>query len=295
MITREYQFVKFLNEGAPNTEVKDVAPMIDELRKVKSDGETTLVQKAIDITGMAEIEVSKMIHPGLYEYQLEGKILDTFVSNGAERVGFPSIVGSGIYSTILHYSENQNQIDDGALVVVDIGAEYKYYTADITRTFPANGKYTARQREIYQLVLDTQKYAQSQMKPGVTKLREMTQIARDYMKRSPLRAKDLDGNEHTMDFFFIHGLSHYLGMDVHDVGDTSKPIQNGEIFTIEPGIYIQSEALGVRIEDDYIMTEHGAEKLSKHIPSEPDEIERLIAQGKASQSSPSTKATPKKQ
>ncbi|HZS43839.1 MAG TPA: aminopeptidase P N-terminal domain-containing protein [Blastocatellia bacterium] len=280
-ITREYQFANFLHQGAPNTEVKDVTPLINELRKVKSDGETTLLQRAIDITGMAEIEVSRTVRPGIYEYQLEGKILDTFVSNGAERVGFPSIVGSGINSTILHYSENQNKIEDGALVVVDIGAEYKYYTADITRTFPANGKFTPRQREIYQLVLDTQKFAQSQIKPGVTKLRDMTQIARDYMKQSPLRAKDMNGVEHTMDYFFIHGLSHYLGMDVHDVGDTSKVLQSGEVFTIEPGIYIQSEALGVRIEDDYIMTERGADKLSKNIPSEPNEIERLIAQGKA--------------
>jgi len=279
-ITREYQFVRLLHDGAPDTEVKDVTPIVDELRKAKSDGETTLVQRAIDITGMAEGEVSKMIRPGLYEYQLEGKILETFVSNGAERLGFPSIVGSGINSTILHYSENQNKIEDGALVVVDIGAEYKYYTADITRTWPANGKFTPRQREIYQLVLDAQKYAQSQMKPGVTKLSEMTALTREFLKKSPLRAKDMEGNEHTMDYFFIHGLGHYLGMDVHDVGDTRKPIQPGEIFTIEPGIYIQSEAMGVRIEDDYIMTDHGAEKMSKNIPSDPDEIERMIARGR---------------
>jgi len=202
--------------------------------------------------------------------------------------------GSGINSTILHYSENQDKIDEGALVVVDIGAEYKYYAADITRTWPASGKFSPRQREVYQPVLDAQKYAQSQMKPGVTKLREMTALTREYLKKSPLRAKDMDGNEHTMDYFFIQGLGHYLGMDVHDVGDTSKPIQPGEIFTIEPGIYIQSEALGLRIEDDYIMTDHGADKLSKNIPSEPDEIERMIAQGKAEPTPPRTAEPSKK-
>ena len=283
-ITREYQFVRMLRDAAPDTEVKDVSPIVDELRKAKSDGETTLVQKAIDITGLAQSEVAKMVRPGIFEYQVEGKILETFVSNGAERLGFPSIVGSGINSTILHYSENQNKIDDGSLIVVDIGAEYKYYTADITRTWPANGKFSPRQREVYQLVLDAQKYAQSQMKPGVTKLREMTAVTREFLKKSPLRAKDMNGNEHTMDYFFIHGLGHYLGMEVHDVGDYQKPLQPGEIFTIEPGIYIQSEALGVRIEDDYIMTDHGAEKMSKNIPSEPDDIERMIAQSRAAQS-----------
>jgi Xaa-Pro aminopeptidase len=166
-------------------------------------------------------------------------------------------------------------------VVVDIGAEFNYYTADITRTYPASGKFTPRQREIYQLVLDAQKNAEGRVNPGETKLRELTRWTREFLKESPLRAKDKDGNEHSMDHFFIHGLSHYLGMDVHDVGNINKPFQPGEVFTIEPGIYIPSENLGVRIEDDYLVTEKGLTKLSKDIPSEPDRVEELIARARA--------------
>jgi Xaa-Pro aminopeptidase len=276
------RFTRFLREGAPNTEYKDLAPLLAELRKAKSAGEIALLRKAIAITGDAQAEVVKSIRPGLYEFQLEGKILAAFLQGGAMRPGFASIVGSGPNSTIPHYFLSARRLEDGDLVVVDIGAEYKYYTADITRTYPASGKFTPRQREIYQLVLDAQAEAARRVKPGETKLAEMTGWVRQYLRQSPLRAKDDSGEERTMDRFFIHGLSHYLGMDVHDVGDIQKPMQPGEVFTIEPGIYIKSESLGVRIEDDYLMTEQGVEKLSKDIPSDPDEIERLIARARES-------------
>ncbi len=149
--------------------------------------------------------------------------------------------------------------------------------------YPVNGKFTPRQREIYQLVLNAQTHAAESVKPGETRLADMTEIARAYLRESPLRAKDLDGKEYGMDHFFIHGLSHYLGMDVHDVGDVTKPMQTGEVFTIEPGIYVKSENLGVRIEDDYLVTAGGLEKLTKKIPSDPDEIEKKLAESLASQ------------
>lgn len=152
------------------------------------------------------------------------------------------------------------------------------YTADITRTFPANGKFTPRQREIYQLVLDTQSAVAAHWRPGISYF-EMESFTKDFLRKSPLRARDLDGKEYSMERFYFHAFGHYLGMDVHDTGDYRVPMKPGEVFTIEPGVYIQSEKLGVRIEDDYYVTpENTLHKLSEKIPSAPDEIERLMAE-----------------
>ncbi|HEY0006658.1 MAG TPA: Xaa-Pro peptidase family protein [Pyrinomonadaceae bacterium] len=275
---REFQFVERAKQELPGVEVLSVAPALAELRKAKSAAEVALLQKAIDITGEAQRDIARSLRPGMYEYEVQAILEAAFTRNGAERPGFPSIVGSGIYSTILHYEENHKRIDAGDLVVCDIGAEYSQYTADITRTFPASGKFTTRQREIYQLVLDTQAAAAASFKPGMT-MADLHRFAVEYLQKSPLRARDTDGKEYTMDHFFIHGLGHYLGMDVHDVGDYSKPMKAGEVFTIEPGIYIQTEKLGVRIEDDYLITaENTVRKLSEKIPSAPDEIERIMKQ-----------------
>ena len=273
-------FVKFLKEGAPNTSFRDIAPMLGEMRKIKTLTEIAILQKAIDITGDAQEEVMKAIRPEIFEYQLEGKLFGAFLNGGALRAGFASIVGSGPNATIPHYFANDRKIEDGDMVVVDIGAEYKMYTADITRTYPANGKFSPRQREIYQLVLDAQTAAFEHTKLNKTTMGELNGFVREYLRKSPLRAKDTDGKEYTMDHFFIHGLGHYLGMDVHDVGDYAKPMQVGEVFTIEPGLYIRPENIGVRIEDDYLMTETGPIKMSKNITSDVDEIEKKIAAGR---------------
>jgi Xaa-Pro aminopeptidase len=272
---------KLIREKAPSAKLKDVASPLGELRKVKSESEIALLRKAIALTGDAQAAAIKLLGPGVPEYRLEGAILDAFIGGGGMRAGFPSIVGSGLNSTVLHYNANRRTMQDGELVVIDIGAEYFYYTADITRTYPVNGKFTPRQRAIYQLVLDAQSAAAREFKVGMTTLGGQNRIARDVIRKSPLRAKDEAGVEHTLDHFFIHGLGHYLGMDVHDVGNGGKPMQPGEVFTIEPGIYIPSEGFGVRIEDDYLVTKTGLEKLSKDIPSDPDEIERLIAKSRS--------------
>jgi Xaa-Pro aminopeptidase len=273
---REYLFTQQVGKELPGVQVVSVGSLLAEMRKLKSPAEISLLQKAIDITGEAERDIALNLRPGMYEYEVQALLEAAFMRNGAERPGFPSIVGSGIYSTILHYSENHKKIEDGDLVVCDIGAEYSLYTADITRTFPANGKFTPRQRAVYQLILDTQAAAAAYWKPGMTNL-DLHVFAVDFLRKSPLRARDLDGKEYTMDHFFIHGLGHYLGMDVHDVGDYRRPMQPGEVFTIEPGVYIQTEKLGVRIEDDYLITpENTVRKLSARIPSAPDEIERLM-------------------
>jgi Xaa-Pro aminopeptidase len=273
---REYQFVQKVGQELPGVEVKSAANAIGAMRRVKSSSEIALLQKAIDITGEAQRDITLNLKPGMYEYEVQALLEAAFTRNGSERPGFPSIVGSGLYSTILHYEENHKKIDAGDLVVCDIGAEYSMYTADITRTYPANGKFTPRQREIYQLVLDTQAAAAAHWKPGMTNL-DLHMFAVDYLRKSPLRAKDTDGREYTMEHFFIHGLGHALGMNVHDVADGIHAMQPGEVFTIEPGVYLQAEKLGVRIEDDYLVMPDGTlQKLSGKIPSAPDEIERLM-------------------
>jgi len=273
---REYEFVQQARRELPGVQVASVADILGDMRQIKSASEISLLQKAIDITAEAHRDIMLNLKPGMYEYEVQAILEAAFTRNGSERPGFPSIVGSGLYSTILHYSDNHKKIDPGDLVVCDIGAEYSLYTADVTRTYPASGKFTPRQRAIYQLVLDTQAAVVAQWKPGMTNS-DLHVIAVDYLRKSPLRAKDTDGREYGMDHFFIHGLGHALGMDVHDVADGVHKLQPGEVFTIEPGVYIQTEKLGVRIEDDYlVMPDYTLKKLSGRIPSAPDEIERMM-------------------
>jgi Xaa-Pro aminopeptidase len=281
-IERETHFVARIRQTAPHATIVDVAPFVAEMRKLKSAAEVALLQKAIDITGEAQSEAARSIRPGALEYQTQAAIEAAFTRNGSERPGFPSIVGSGIYSTILHYNTNRKKIEAGDLIVVDIGAEYSYYTADVTRTYPATGKFTTRQRDIYQLVLDAQRAAEKSFKLGESTLSTLQSAAVAVMKASPLR--DKDGK--TLEKYFIHGLGHWLGMDVHDVGDYSN-LPVGSVFTIEPGIYIPDEKLGVRIEDDYLVTSSGLVKLSRAIPSEPTEIERLLTEAQGSAGAPS--------
>jgi Xaa-Pro aminopeptidase len=275
---RERLFAEQLRALAGSgAELKNVAGQIARLRQTKSAAEIAVLQKAIDATADAHASLARALRPGVFEYELEAEVMAAFLRNGAERASFPSIIGSGIYSTVLHYGRNRKRVDEGDLVVVDIGAEYSYYAADITRTYPASGRFTPRQREIYNLVLEAQRRTAEAVKPGRTLLYQLTDITRDVFAASPLRAKDERGAEQRMDHFFIHATSHYLGMDVHDVGDASRPLQPGDVITIEPGIYIPGEKLGVRIEDDYLVTADGVRKLSGHIPSDAAEVERLLA------------------
>ena len=216
------------------------------------------------------------------EYRLEGAILGAFVAGGATRAGFPSIVGSGPNSTVLHYDRNSRTIEDGDLVVVDIGAEVRGYTADITRTYPANGRYTPRQRAVYKLVLEAQAAASADFRPGVSTISGLTRTVRDVFRNSPLRARDQDGVEQTMDHFFTHGLGHHMGLDVHDVGDATRPLNPGEVHTRRaPDFVSTDEALGgPGSRTTTRVTMDGLEKLSKGIPVDPDEIERLIARAR---------------
>ncbi len=269
--TRDDELVERLLFDWP-LEVRDVEPLIAKLRLVKDEFELRTLQRAIDITAAAHRAAMQHARPGMYEYELEAVIEYTFRAGGAERVGFPSIVGSGPNSVVLHYDKSRRRMEAGDLVVIDIGAEYSYYTADVTRTIPVSGEFTDRQRAIYTLVLGAQQAGMDAVKPGAT-IQAVHAAARAYMKD---HSGDLCGDK-TCDAFFVHGVGHWIGMDVHDVGGGAV-FEPGMVLTVEPGIYLADEELGVRIEDDVLVTETGYRLMSDKAPRDPDEIEALMRQ-----------------
>ena len=242
------------------------------IRQIKDLEEIRRLREAVAVTGKGLRAAMRAARPGMYEYELEALVEYEFRRRGAERLGFPSIVGSGPNATILHYDENRRQTRPGELIVMDVGAEYGYYSADVTRTIPVSGRFDPRQRRLYQLVLGAQQAAMDSVRPGTT-IGRLTQIARQHMDR---HSGDLCGGS-SCSRYFIHGLSHWVGMDVHDVGDYSSPLAAGMAFTIEPGIYIPGEAVGIRIEDVVIVTAMGYENLSKGLARTADEVERVMA------------------
>jgi Xaa-Pro aminopeptidase len=239
--------------------LQDVEDKIAAMRQVKSATEIGLLEKAIQITIKAQQAAARTIAPRLMEYEVEAAVEFEFRRNGAERPGFPSIVGSGPFSTILHYDQNSRRMEANDVVVVDIGAEYSGYSADVTRTYPVSGKFSPRQREIYQIVLDAQKAAIAEVRPGAT----FAGIHRTAMAH--IRSKGYEKN-------FIHGTSHHIGLEVHDVGSTTRPLEPNMVITVEPGIYIPEEQLGIRIEDDVLVTPDGHRVLS-NFPKEISEVE----------------------
>lgn len=245
------------------------------LRLVKDEDELNRLRRAIALTTSAEREAMGAIKPEAYEYEIEALIEYTFRKGGAERVGFPSIVGSGPNSVALHYDTNRRKMLAGDVVVMDIGAEFGYLTADVTRTAPVSGTFTPRQRAIYRLVLATQQTAIDSVAPGMD-IARLNQIARAYLRA---HSDTLCGNV-TCDKYFVHGLSHWLGMDVHDVGDHRTALAPGMVLTVEPGIYLPQEGLGIRIEDDVLVTANGHEVLSAAAPRQPEEVEALMRKGR---------------
>jgi Xaa-Pro aminopeptidase len=252
-------------------DVRNIRPIFDSLRLVKDADELARLRRAVDISALGHVAAIAAARPGMWEYEIEAVLEATFRRNGADRLGYPSIVGSGPNSTTLHYDVSRRQTRDGDLVVMDAGAEWGQYTADVTRTFPVNGTFTARQKAIYDLVLTTQQAAFDSTRPGTT-IAQLNRIARAFMRA---HSGTLCGDQ-SCDAYFIHGLGHWLGMDVHDAGDYSTPLKPGVVLTLEPGIYLPEEALGVRIEDDVLVTPSGAEWLSAKAPKTTAEIERLM-------------------
>ncbi len=266
-------FLRDLALTGPRVGTQDLLPILGALRLVKDPDEIRRLTRAAEISAEGHNAAIRFTKPGVWEYEIESVAEATFRRLGAERVGYPSIVGSGINSTILHYDQNRRQTQAGDLMVMDMAAEFGYYTADVTRTIPVSGKFTERQKAIYELVLGAQQAAMDSVRIGIT-LRQLDAIARKYMAD---HSGDLCGPG-GCGKYFIHGLSHWIGMDVHDVGGgAGVTLAPGMVFTIEPGIYIPEEALGVRIEDDVLVTAAGHELLSKGAPRTVAEIEKLMA------------------
>jgi Xaa-Pro aminopeptidase len=272
----EKETVDWLNQVAPEVTLKDIRANIAELRLIKSPTELAFLRQAIDLSLDAQFEAMKMMRPGQWEYQIAAKMVEVHAMGGSEAEAYAPIVGAGPNSTALHYDKLGRKIEDGDIVVMDVGAQYSGYAADITRTIPANGKFTPRQREIYEIVLGAQDATIHALKPGMDMCRKtdksVYKIAYDYINS---HGKDQHGK--SLGQYFIHGLGHSIGLNVHDPGDLCKPFAPGTVITIEPGIYIPEENLGVRIEDDVLITDSGYELLSQRLPRSPDEIEKIMA------------------
>ncbi|GJM20098.1 MAG: Xaa-Pro aminopeptidase [Planctomycetota bacterium] len=252
----EHLEVKARERGAP------LRGAINRLRLVKSAYEIQCLRNSINITTAAMRTAAVEIQDGGTEFALQGAIEGSYLRFGSERRGFASICAAGGNAVTLHYSDNVDTLDDGELVLMDIGSKYRYYCADVTRTLPVNGRFSPRQRELYELVLAAQKHAEERVQAGMT-LQEMHQLAVEYFEDAGYRK------------YFTHGLGHWIGLDVHDVG-RGLPIEVGSLFTIEPGLYIEAEGIGIRIEDDYLMTEDGPVRLSTGFPREVAEIEAFL-------------------
>jgi Xaa-Pro aminopeptidase len=263
----------------PNyTTFGDAHSMIAALRVVKDAGEISLIRKATDASVEAHRVAMRNAKPGMNENELAAMMQYEFQRRGCEQPAYSPIVGSGFNSTVLHYSEDENVMKSGDLVVLDVGGEYSMYATDITRTLPVSGHFTPRQREIYDIVLGAQQAAVDAFKSGLSTLNRnapnsLHKIAAEYINT---HGKDRNGNP--LGPYFIHGLSHYVGLNVHDPGDTQSPLKPGSVFTIEPGIYIPEESLGVRIEDTYLVKEDGSlDCLSCGAPKKADEVEKAMA------------------
>lgn len=274
--------------------VIDIRPLLHEMRLFKSGAEIAAMQVAADISVAAHIRAMKFATPGCYEFQLEAEIHHEFAMSGARQPAYNTIVGSGDNGCILHYTENSDEIVDGDLVLIDAGAEYKGYAADITRTFPVNGQFSKPQAQIYQLVLDAQQSVLDMLCPGVT-LPEAMNRAAEIVTAGLIELNILTGSlsdnldNEAWKTYFMHGIGHYLGLDVHDVGDykqngQDRPLKPGMVLTIEPGIYIAPDAdvpeqfkgIGVRIEDNVVMTATGIDILTQNVPKTIQDIETLM-------------------
>ena len=265
-----------LRQLAPLRDMADASPAVAKLRMKKSASELDMIRHATDVSVEAHRAAWKRIAPGLFEYQVANAMTAVYFEGGCERSAYTPIVGSGPNSVILHYAENRRRMDAGEVLLMDVAAECAGYASDITRTVPVNGKFTKRQREIYDIVLGAQKAVIAAVKPGMTLARtgenSLYRIAYDYINS---HGKDLRGE--SLGKYFTHGLGHHVGLEVHDANDPSAPLAAGMVITVEPGIYIPDESIGVRIEDVVVVTENGGKVLSGALPTDPGEIERAVA------------------
>lgn len=280
---KDYRFAKMMQAHYPLHKYQRSAKILKELRAIKTPLEIEVMQKAMDITDNTFRRLLTFIKPGVTEYEIEAEILHSFLSQRATRPAYNSIIASGDNARILHYIENNQECKDGDLILMDFGAEYGGYCADLTRTIPVNGKFTKRQKQVYNACLHLHYYCASILKPGISIIdytdkvgEEATQI---FKKIGLLKASDVkneDPENRAYRKYLYHGISHHLGVDVHDLGTRTAPIKAGMVFTIEPGIYIEEEQMGIRIENNFWITKNGNKDLMKNIPVTVEDIEALM-------------------
>jgi Xaa-Pro aminopeptidase len=269
------EVVSKLRKMAPLASFSDVRGHVERQREVKSPGEIALMRKAMDASIEGHLAAMRTVRPGVWEYETAARMEFEFRRRGCEWPSYPPIVGSGFFSTVLHYDADDQQMRDGDVVVMDVAGSYSGYASDITRTLPVNGHFTPRQREIYEIVLGAQNAAMAAAKPGTTLRRgkdSLQDIAYTYINT---HGKDLHGK--SLGQYFIHGLGHSVGLNVHDPMNYNLPLEPGMVVTMEPGIYIPEERIGVRIEDDILITQDGNELLTRRLPRTVEEIEKLMA------------------
>jgi len=282
--TRDDRFRLMITKNYPKKQIKEVAPLMHELRAIKSDIEIDLMQKACDITEKGLRRILPIIKPGIMEYEIEAELMHEFLVNRSSGFAYQPIIGSGIDSCVLHYIDNNKQCQDGEILLMDFGAEYANYASDLTRTVPVSGRFTNRQKAVYNSVLYVMKEAIKMLRPGTMFKEYNKEVGRimelELIKLGLLDKHDVEKQDskkpplYTQ--YFMHGTSHYLGLDVHDVGSTDWAMKEGMVFTCEPGIYILEEQLGIRLENDILITKDGPDDLMKNIPIEASDIEELM-------------------
>lgn len=281
--TRDGRFTNWCKSNYPLYKYERSQPILHELRTIKSHLEIKQLGKAIDITESGFRRVLKFIDPGVMEYEIEAELLHEFISNRSRRFAFQPIIASGYNACVLHYIENKDQCRDGDLVLMDIGAEYGNYNADLTRCAPVNGRFSERQKSVYNAVLRVQRAAMEMLTPGNT-IPEYHKEVGTIMERelvdlgllSKTDIKNQDPMRPAYKKYFMHGTSHHLGLDVHDYGYPQMKMKAGMVLTVEPGIYIREENLGIRLENDVVITDNGIVDLMKNIPIETEEIEEIM-------------------
>ena len=281
--TRDTRFYKSFREKFPLHHYHRVAPIMHELRAVKEQEEIEQLQKACDITDKAFRRVLQFVKPGVMEYEIEAEFIHEFTRHGSRGFAYSPIIASGASACVLHYVDNNKACKDGDLILFDVGAEYGNYNADMSRTIPVNGRFTKRQKDVYNAVLRVQGAAMDILKPGnniqayhkeVGKIMESELINLGLLDQTDV--KNQDPNKPLYKKYFMHGTSHHLGLDVHDVGTMYGPISSGMVFTVEPGIYIQEEGIGIRLENNIVIQPDGHLDLMGNIPIEVEEIEDLM-------------------
>ena len=280
---RDYRYAKLMKWRYPLHQFRRSAKILKELRSVKTAGEVAVMQKAIDITDHTFRHLLNLIRPGIMEYEIEAEIYHSFLSQRATGPAYGSIIASGDKARTLHYVENNQECRDGELILMDFGAEYGNYCADLTRTVPVNGKFSPRQKTVYNACLHLHYYAARILKPGISIIDytekigdEATGVFQKIGLLTRQEVKNEDPQDRAYRKYLYHGISHHLGIDVHDLGTRTEPIKAGMVFTIEPGIYIEEEKMGVRIENNFWVTASGNKDLMKNIPITVEEIEALM-------------------